>query len=196
MKTQAMGWLAVAVVAAGMNASYHQGGMQWAHQIVDQVSYRTSAVIALATGHAEQFLAETQLAKAQVVNEQIQAEQAQAQDEVSSCPFERSLMRVQNRIAHSQTRFERFGERFNDRFQAAMSARAARQQALMEAQRDRIEAQVAKIRIPAVAFSSVTVPTPKVDVCPRFRVSVPRIPEIKVPSMPEIHIDVPGADTI
>jgi hypothetical protein len=203
MKTQAMGWLAMAVVAAGMNASYHQGGMRWAHQIVNQVGYRTSAVIALATGNAEQFLAEAQLAKAQVVNEQVQA-----RNEVSSCPFERTLTRVQNRIARSQERFdhfrfEHFNDRFNDRFQAAMSAREAQeraqvevQAARMEAQRDRIEAQLAKIHIPAVAVNAVVAPTPKLDICPRIRVSVPQIPEIKVPSMPEIHINVPGADTI
>jgi hypothetical protein len=202
MKTQAMGWLAMAVVAAGMNASYHQGGMRWAHQIVDQAGYRTSAVIALATGNAEQFLAEAQLAKAQVVNERIQAEQIQAKNEVSSCPFEKALTRVQDRIAHSQERFERLGDRFNDRVNAAMSAREAKeraqvevQSARMEAQRDRMEAQLAKMRIPAVAVN-VDAPMSTLDACPRIRVSVPRIPEIKIPSMPDLHIDIPGTGTI
>jgi hypothetical protein len=206
MKTQAMGWLAMAVVAAGMNASYHQGGMRWAHQIVDQVGYRTSAVIALATGNAEQFLAEARLAKSEVVNERIQAEQIQARNEVSSCPFEKALTRVQDRIAHSQERFERLGDRFNDRvsdrFHAAISAREAKeraqvevQSARMEAQRDRLEAQLAKMRMPAVDVN-VVAPMPTVEACPRIRVSVPRIPEIKIPSMPDLHIDIPGTGTI
>jgi hypothetical protein len=137
MKTQAMGWLATAVVAAGLNASYHQGGMQWAHRVADQIEYRTGAVIALATGHAERFFAETQLAKAELVNEQLVDEKVQAQVEASSCPFERAMTRVQSRMAHSQARFEHF----NDHFQAAMSAREAREQARMEERAARMEAQ-------------------------------------------------------
>src|SRR5580765_5083598 len=61
MKTQAWGWLAAAVVAAGLNSSYHEGGMQWAHEIVDRVGHNTGAVLALATGRADQFLAEARM---------------------------------------------------------------------------------------------------------------------------------------
>jgi hypothetical protein len=209
MKTQAMGWLAAAVVAAGLNASYHQGGMQWAHRVADQIEYRTGAVIALAAGHAERFFAETQLAKAELVNEQLANEKVQALGGASSCPLERAIAQVQSRIADSQTRFERF----NDRLQTVVSAREAKEQARMEdraarmeAQRDRIEAKVSSLHIPAMTFSSVNVPMPKIDipkidVCPRIRVSVPqvptiRIPQVEVPSMPEIHINIPGTDSI
>jgi hypothetical protein len=188
MKTQALGWLAMAVVAAGMNASYHEGGLQWAHQIIDQVGYRTSAVIALATGHAERFAAEVELAR--------------AQGEGSSCPFETALTRAENRITRSEGHLDRLHDRWNGRFtdrvRAVMSAREAEQQARVEeqaarieAQRDRIAAQIAKMRVPAMA-----VVAPKIDVCPRIRVNVPRIPAIRLPEIPRIQLDVPGADTI
>ena len=46
MKTQAWGWLAAAVLAAGLNSSYHDGGLQWAHEIVGSVQHNTGAVLA------------------------------------------------------------------------------------------------------------------------------------------------------
>ena len=174
MKTQAMGWLTAAVVAAGLNASYHQGGMQWAHRIADQVGYKTGVVLALATGHADRLLADAQL--------------AQAQNEVSSCRMRTALARVESQIERSQARFDHFDE--------VMVTREEIRAARMEAQRARIEAQMAKIRIPAVAMNPVLVRTPKIDVCPRIHVIVPRMPAIKVPATPAIHIDIPDASTI
>jgi len=181
MKAQALGWLAAAVVAAGLNATYHQGGMEWAHRIADRVGYNTEAVIALATGHADRFLAEAQVVK--------------ADDEVASCRFSAALARVQSGIARSQARFERLNDRFDDAMtarEAEQQARSEAQAARMEARRARLEARMARIRIPAVDISPVVVRVPKADVCPRIRVNVPRMPAIRVPEMPTIHIDVPG----
>jgi hypothetical protein len=173
MKTQAIGWLAAAVMAAGLNASYHQGGMQWAHRITDRVTHNTEAVIALATGNADRFVAE-----AQMVN---------AQDEDSSCRFQQALARIQSRIARSQAHFERL----NDVMQAREEAQVAR----IEARRARVEAQIARIR-PAVAVTPVVVRVPRVDVCPRIHVSVPRIPRIEIPATPVIHLDLPEAGPV
>src|SRR5215469_12117985 len=125
MKTQAMGWLVVAVVAAGLNASYHQGGMPWAHRIADRVGYKTGVVLALATGHGDRLLADAQV--------------RQAQDEVSSCRMRSALARAESRIERSQARFDHFDD--------MMTAREERQAARIEAQRARIEAQISKIRI-------------------------------------------------
>lgn len=61
MKTQAWGWLVAAVLAAGLNASYHDGGLEWAHRIAEGVEHSSNAVLALATGHADRFLAEAQM---------------------------------------------------------------------------------------------------------------------------------------
>jgi hypothetical protein len=65
MKTQAWGWLAMAVLAAGLNASYHDGGLQWLHRAVDQMEHSSAAVLALAAGHTDQFLAEARLVSSQ-----------------------------------------------------------------------------------------------------------------------------------
>src|SRR5579864_2827981 len=170
MKTQALGWLAAAVVAAGVNASYHQGGLEWAHRIADQVGHNTEAVMALATGRADRFLEEAQVVK--------------AQDQVASCRFATAMARVQSRIARSEAGFEGF---------EAISAREEAQLARLEANRARIEARVARIHIPAVAVTPVVVRVPKVDVCPRVHVN---LPQIRVPEVPTVHIDVPGAGTI
>src|SRR5579864_3034926 len=161
MKTQALGWLAAAVVAAGVNASYHQGGLEWAHRIADQVGHNTEAVMALATGRADRFLEEVQVVK--------------AQDQVASCRFATAMARVQSRIARSEARFEGF---------EAISAREEVQLARIEANRARIAARVARTRIPAVAVTPVVVRIPKVDVCPRVRVNLPRLPQIRMPEVP------------
>ncbi len=47
--TQAWGWLTAGVLAAGLNASYHDGGLQWAHQVADRVEHGSAAVLALAS---------------------------------------------------------------------------------------------------------------------------------------------------
>jgi hypothetical protein len=173
MKTQAMGWLAAAVVAAGLNANYHQGGMPWAHRIADRVTHNTEAVVALATGHADRFLAEAQLAKAQ---------------DKTSCPFHTVMARMRSRLAHSQARFDSFDDRIEAREQAQAAHIAAR--------RERLQAQITRIRIPAVAMPPVVVAIPKIDVCRRIHVNVPQIPRIKAPAAPVIHIDLPDPGTV
>ena len=118
--TQAWGWLVAAVVAAGLNASYHNGGLQWAHQIADRVEQRSAVALALASGHANQFLTEARLLTART--------------ETASCPLTRTLARVESTIPGSETTVERFD---------VMSAREERQLARLEANRARIEARVA-----------------------------------------------------
>ena len=139
--TQAWGWLAAGVLAAGLNASYHQGGLQWAHLIADRAEHNTAAVLALASGRANQFLAEARLLT--------------ARDETASCP----LTRVQRMIVQSPTAFE------------VISAREEGQLARFEANRARIEtriaARTAHIRI--AAFSPITVKEVSAPVvCPGF----------------------------
>src|SRR5579859_237847 len=158
MKIQAWGWLATAVLAAGLNASYHDGGLQWAHEIVNRVKYNSGAVLALATGNADQFVS--------------QARVLTARGESSACPLANALTRVQTRIEQPDTEFAQF-EMMSARQQAAL--------ARLEANRARIEAQVARIRIPAMAFSPVVVPSPRVSICPRVRVNIPRV---RVPAVP------------
>jgi hypothetical protein len=95
--TQAWGWLVAGVLAAGLNASYHDGGLQWAHQVTEQISYqvehRSAAVLDLATGQADQFLSEARLLT--------------AREETPSCPWATALARVQTRVARSRAEFDR-----------------------------------------------------------------------------------------
>jgi multidrug resistance efflux pump len=177
MKTQAWGWLAAAALAAGLNASYHDGGLQWAHNVADHVKHNTNAVLALATGHADQFMAEAQFVTAHKQN--------------SSCPLTAALAEVRTMVAPSESDADSDGEPFE-----AISAREQAQVARLEANRARIEAQVARIRIPAMAFSPVVVQAPKVSVCPRVRVNMPHMPAVNMPAMPVVQIMMSEGGTV
>ena len=183
--TQAWGWLIVGVLAAGLNASYYDGGLQWAHQIADRVEHSSAAVLDLASGHADQFLSEARLLT--------------ARDETASCRLATALARVQTRIAqtsptqswiaHSQAGLD------------VMSAREEAQLARLEANRARMEAriaaQTAHFRIATAAFAPLAfkaVPAPAV--CPRVRVNIPQLPMIKMPAVPEIHIEMAGTGPV
>jgi hypothetical protein len=171
MKTQAWGWLAAAVLAAGLNSSYHDGGMQWAHEIVDRVAHNTGAVLALATGRADQFMAE-----ARMLNVERHA---------SQCPLAAAMAQVQSAVDQSQSEFDGF---------QAMSDREQAQLARLEANRARIEAHVqarlARVRLVETNFNPVVVQVPEIT-CPRVRVNIPRMPRIKVPS-PTVHVEHSG----
>src|SRR5579863_1147683 len=144
MKIQAWGWLVAAVLAAGLNASYHDGGLEWAHRIAGGVEHSSNAVLALATGHADRFLAEAQILA--------------ARQETSSCPLSAALVRIQTRIVRSRSRMsgDNFAGNFNDSFEG-MSAREEAAMARIEADRARIEAEVSRMRIPAGDFAPAVI---------------------------------------
>ena len=171
MKTQAWGWLAAAVLAAGLNSSYHEGGMQWAHQIVDRVGHNTGAVLALATGRADQFMAEARM---------LNVERHESQ-----CPLAAAMAQVQSSIDPSRSEFDGF-QVMSDREQAQLDR--------LEANRARIEAQVqaklARVRFVEANFNPVVVKVPEIT-CPRVRVNIPRIPRIKVPAR-AVHVEYSG----
>ena len=190
MKIQAWGWLVAAVLTAGLNASYHDGGMEWAHRIAGSVEHSSNAVLALATGHADRFLAEAQILG--------------AGRERASCPLSNAVARIQSRIqsriACSRKRADNFGadsfraDNFNNSFEV-MSAREEVAMARVEARRARIEAEVARMRIPAADFAPAMVSVRNVS-CPRVRFTIPAIPQIKMPVVPVIHVDVASAGPV
>jgi len=176
--TQGWGWLAAGVLALGLNGVYQDGGAAWAHRQVDRViapiANRAGAVIALASGRGEWFMA-----KANVVA---------AQDETASCRLATAMARVQTRMARTQGGMAHF---------EAMSAPQEAALARVEANRARIEAKVARIRLAPVAFHSITIP---VVACPRVRVNVPRVnvpkvPVVKIPA-PVVDIEMKGAGPV
>jgi hypothetical protein len=170
MKTQAWGWLMAAVLAAGLNASYHDGGLQWAHEIASRLEHRSAAVLALATGNADRFVSEAQVLR--------------ARQQASPCRLTAALAQVQNRVARTESRFD------------WMSARQEAQLADLDANRARIEAQVetqiAHLRVPQADFNPVVLALPELPACPRTRVNLPRLPMIRIPA-PAIHIHDGGS---
>jgi hypothetical protein len=92
------------------------------------------------------------------------------------------LAEVRHSIAPAHSELDRFEQ---------MSAREEAQLARLEANRSRMEARFARLNM--ANFNPVVVRAPRI-VCPRVRVSVPRMPAIKMPSVPVVHVGytVPG----
>src|ERR1700693_2921333 len=171
MKTnQAWGWLAAGVLAAGLNASYHDGGLQWVHRLADPGGQNSAALGAGAACRGDPFL--------------LQARALPARTQNASCPLPTAMALVQSKIARSEAGFN------------VMSAREEAQFARLEASRARIEAHTARLRIPAAAFSPVVVRMSGASICPRVRVNVPRMPAVKMPQIPAIHIDTASAGPV
>ena len=207
MKIQAWGWLIAGVVALGLNGFYHDGGCSWAHRAVAEFEHNTSVVLALASGRADEFLAEV---KPVVTRE-----------EPASCRVATVLARVQNKVARMQTEFahtelaqvapastyqmnmdqinmDRFLavqvaasdklQALSDRRQAALERAQARQVEVQE----RIAAKLARVQaMPALQYTSFETRCPHVSVhVPRVHVPEVNVPEINVPRIhvPQIHI--------
>jgi hypothetical protein len=168
---QAWGWLAAGVLAAGLNANYYDGGFQWAHRVAERAGHSSAAVLALASGQAEQFLTEARVLAPHAAT--------------ASCPLATTLARVQTTIARSYGQSGHF---------EAMSARQETQLAKLQANRARMGAQIAvqaaHFRIASAAFAPVAFKVlPAPAVCPRVRVNIPRVPMMKMPVAPVIHIE-------
>ncbi|HTU42847.1 MAG TPA: hypothetical protein VMF10_14150 [Candidatus Aquilonibacter sp.] len=155
--TNAWGWLAAGVLALGLNGIYHDGGSAWAHRVLEpvigRIAQRTAPVLALASGDAEGFVAETRAAF--------------ANNEIASCRWAASLARVESGAAGLQSGFARL-QAVSAREEAQFARRQA-EMARLEATRARIEARMASIRIPDVKVD-VDVPA-----CPRIHVNIPRV---------------------
>ena len=181
MKTsRAWTWLAAGVMALGLNGFYQDGGAAWAHGAVNAavagIDNRAEAVLALATGRADWFLAKADL--------------GQARGETSSCQLATVVTRVQTRMLRRHFGIEKFEE---------MCARQEDGLTRLEGNRVRIEAQVGQVRIAPVVFQMPEIPEVS---CPRVRVSVPHlsVPRVNVPKFripaPMVHIDAAGSGTV
>jgi hypothetical protein len=175
----AYGWLAAAVLAAGLNSTYQNGGFEWAHRAAERALESSGAVLALATGRADQFLADAQLLN--------------AREERPSCPLATALARVQTTLARNVAGL--------DRFQAmsarAMSVQQEEQLARLEVNRARIEEQLAHtarlgamIRLEPASFNLASFNPVERTAC--ARVHVPRVPHIRV-SAPVVQVEMVGA---
>jgi hypothetical protein len=150
--TSAWGWLAAGVLALGVNGFLHDEGANFARRVADRVVSRAEPVVALASGRAEEFLANARLAT--------------AREQVQSCRFGARVVRIQSSVVPmGLARLD------------AMSAREEAQLARLEANRARMEAQAARFQFAAADFSAPRIPV----ICPRVRVNVPRM-VVRIPA--------------
>lgn len=191
MKIKAWGWLMAGVAALGLNGFYQDGGLACLHRVVNCVESRSAAVLALASGHVDQFLEQAQMAS--TADDSVQAQ------------FDGQLARVQYEVARSQDQFARV---------QAISAREQAAIARIEARRAQIEARVAHrscvrvpnvtvdpvvirsfsaLRIPEIEVRAVSVPRIHVPTCPHVRVRVPSVPNIRIPV---VHVDPSDAGPV
>jgi hypothetical protein len=191
--TQAWGWLAAGVLALGLNGSYLDGGAQWAHRVVERVTDRASAVLAQATERADWFLAEVRML---TVRDEAATLRRTSLAQGGHCPVGAAMARMQAGMARAEAEYGRV---------EAMSAREEARLARREATRARVEtarmetqiaAQTAHIRVANVAFNSAVFNPAKVSECGRVRVNIPRVPRIKIPAIPTIHLETPGAGPV
>ena len=190
MKTQALGWLTAAVLAAGLNASYHDGGLEWAHRVADRVEHSSAAVLALASGHAGQFLAEARLVSDQMIAEQRIAEPMIVEPaETPSCRWATAIARAQAKMARAQNGFAKFNA-MSDIMSAREQVRLDRMQANQARFEARIEAQTAHLQERMAGFNPVVLKTIEIPThCQRIRINVPQTPTIHIPA-PAIDVNV------
>jgi hypothetical protein len=144
--TSAWGWLAVGVLALGLNGFLHDEGANLVQRVADRVVSRAEPVVALASGRAGEFLAKARLAT--------------VRDQDSSCRLGSRMVRIQSSVVPMG--FARLD---------AMSAREEAQLARLEANRARIEAQAVRFQLAAAELSAPRIPV----ICPGVRVNVPRM---------------------
>ena len=192
MKTsQAWGWLAAGVVAAGLNAAYHDGGLAWARRAADGVVERSQAVTALVRGQADRFLADVQVLTAEndAATNRANAVWTRVQRNVDEQVMDNALANAQAKIDRDLGRCQAGSARMEE-----MSAR--RQARLDEALarfNQRPAARTVRVNMTMAAFNSA-----QARRC-TMQVKIPRIPMIKmppVPPSPEIHSEAPSAGPV
>jgi hypothetical protein len=180
--TQAWGWLAAGVLALGLNGVYQDGGVAWAHRVLNgtigRFAARSEAVLALATGRVDLF-----------------AEKASApRIETASCRVASAFSRIQSKIHRARTQSHDF--EVTTAAQDIAMAHLDAQRDRMEAQRDRIEARVERVQFVPVALDNLRISVPA---CARARVNLPRVNVPNSPmelTSPMVKLDMPGSGPI
>ena len=185
--TQAWGWLAAGVLAAGLNAAYHDGGLEWARRDADRIVERSRVVVVLASGRADRLLAEVRrlTAEDEEASNRANAVLARVQDNVDEQVMANVEAKVQQNIVHCQAQTARMEE---------MSARRQARLDLMRARmNERLALRTVRLNLAVAAFD-------RAHACTRVRVKVPRPPMFKIPAVlpltPETHIETPNAGPV
>jgi hypothetical protein len=178
--TQAWGWLAAGVLAAGLNAAYHDGGFAWAHRIVDQAQHVSSAVVALASGHADQFLAEAETLTAR--NDTL--------SDAAAAKADQEMARAEAAYAHAEARQHGQCARMQAQ-RARMEARIAGHRVFVRIPDVRVETAFRTIQIPdgpAIRVPQIALSQMKAVRCSHIRMSLPAMPNISVPAVPDVNV--------
>jgi hypothetical protein len=196
MKTQAWGWLAAGVVALGVNGFYQDGGFTWAHRVADRIESRSAAVLALASGQAERFLAEARIVNAQDNAEVDRWEAMSVRQEAQAARAAAAQVRVQ--VAEARVACRRVPA-------VQIDPAVFRQIRIQACPRIHVNIprmarmEVPAVRIPAISIPRIEVPRGNIPRVEIPRISIPRveipsinIPKISVPAVPEIHVDLSG----
>lgn len=179
--TQAWGWLAAGVLAAGLNAAYHDGGLAWAHRIADRAQHVSGAVVALTSGRADQFLAEAQMLTAR--NDAF-SDAAVATADQQMARAEAAYARVEAVQAREQAQCARIRAEH-----ARIEQRMAARQALMRIPEAEIDTAFRTIEIPEIPATRIEIPQVKIH-CSRVRMNLPAMSQISMPQIPAINVSV------
>ena len=189
--TQAWGWLAAGVLAAGLNAAYHDGGFAWAHRIADRAQHVSGAVVALACGHADRFLAEAQTLTAQNDDRATafsdsmvaKADQGMARAEVAYARAEAISAREQAHVARMEAEHTRIEDRIAARHACVHMATTRMRSAAWS-----MSMQIPRVNIPETSVPRTAVPQVKPGTaCRRIHTSVPDVPRVNLP-----QVNIPG----
>ncbi len=187
---QAWGWLAAGVLAAGLNATYHDGGLEWAHRIADRAQHISEAVVALACGRADQFLAEARTLSAP------NHDQVRAFSETVVATADREMAGAEAAHARAEARKQAHCVRMQAE-RARMEARSQAHCAFVRIPDVRVE--TAKIQIPGVSAISI----PRIELartklrCSHIRMSLPELPYISgAPAPPAVNVSFSSEDSI
>jgi hypothetical protein len=178
MNGKAWYWMAVGVVALGLNSEYQRGGLQWAHRAVNRGS--EFAVSAQVSGHRCLAIAKLMFGA----------------DPTPEMPSEVMMARIQEKVDCVQTKLARKRiqienvERIENRIEPAMMhAQMALERAQAKISSEQMHAHRAVYLCPRTQKMTITVP----------EVSNARIPALKMHKMvfnvpaPEVDLsDVPG----
>jgi len=183
--TQAWGWLAAGVLAAGLNAAYHDGGLAWAHRIADRAQRVSGAVVALASGHADRFLAEAKTLS--IRND----DDATAFSDTMVATADQEMARAEAAYARAAARGQAHCARMQAEH-ARMEARMAAQRALGRIPAVQVQMALRSVQIPEIPAMSV----PRIEIqrmkwgqnCSRVHISLPSLPKISIPAAPAMNV--------
>jgi hypothetical protein len=184
--TQAWGWLAAGVLAAGLNAAYHDGDLQWAHRVADRAQHVSGAVVALASGRADRFLAE-----ARELSDRNDGEVAAFSDTVVA-KADQEMTRAEAAYARAEARQQAHCARMQTEH-ARIETHIAARHAFVHMPDVQVETAFRTIQIPdgrAIRVPQIELSQVKFEHCSRIRMRLPAMPNIAVPSAPPVNVSL------